>query len=142
MSSVEEPKIFMCGWAIGCHCAVLKRHKKGGKGRLILWTLLISFFITFFVLTHSLSYSFHIHTQTRFIHHLTQLIHLLNNMTTDQLPPRAEWYDNFMSGLTKKSKYMPYFISLGVVGKRKALLSTSLADLAALGNSAPSLISL
>ncbi|KAK5822636.1 hypothetical protein F5H01DRAFT_410890 [Linnemannia elongata] len=37
-------------------------------------------------------------------------------MTTDQLPPRAEWYDNFMSGLTKKSKYMPYFISLGVVG--------------------------
>ncbi|KAF9151970.1 hypothetical protein BG015_005968 [Linnemannia schmuckeri] len=37
-------------------------------------------------------------------------------MTTDQLPPRAEWYDNFMSGLTKKSKYMPYFIALGVVG--------------------------
>jgi hypothetical protein len=46
-------------------------------------------------------------------------------MTIDQLPPRAEWYDNFMSGLTKKTKYLPYFIALGVVGKRIMHTSSS-----------------
>ncbi|KAF9108598.1 hypothetical protein BGX29_010204 [Mortierella sp. GBA35] len=37
-------------------------------------------------------------------------------MTTDQLPPRAEWHDNFLSGLYNKSKFLPYFVSLSFIG--------------------------
>ncbi|KAF9909225.1 hypothetical protein EC991_008986 [Linnemannia zychae] len=36
-------------------------------------------------------------------------------MTIDTLPPRAEWYDNCLSDLTKKSKHMPYFLTLHLV---------------------------
>ncbi|KAF9132038.1 hypothetical protein BGW39_000896 [Mortierella sp. 14UC] len=36
-------------------------------------------------------------------------------MTIDLLPPRAEWYDNYLSGLTKKSKHMPYYLSVHLV---------------------------
>ncbi|KAG0373774.1 hypothetical protein BGX24_011259 [Mortierella sp. AD032] len=36
-------------------------------------------------------------------------------MTIDLLPPRAERYDNFLLGLTKKSKNMPYYLSVHLV---------------------------
>lgn len=77
---------------------------------LFLLCIQLSHFLNTFTLAH-------IHLPFR----SPQFIHFFI-MTIDQLPPRAEWYDNFMSGLTKKTKYMPYSIALGVVGKRNAHL--------------------
>ncbi|KAF9920430.1 hypothetical protein FBU30_009760 [Linnemannia zychae] len=37
-------------------------------------------------------------------------------MTIDQLPPRAEWYDIYVSGVGKKSKYLPYYVTVHLVG--------------------------